>query len=169
MAFENIDTKRLISSLNDIKQCINYKKIENLNSSLKSSSAWVSRSKDNLTSAIDKLVDTRYKSLIAEIDNYLEVAKYIDKYKNLQEEIKKDLTDQSKLQENIRNSAINFKESADRLKGAMIYTKNLSVKDIVDTTRNELQNNLKEMTAAQQERKQLMSDILTKIETLMKK
>lgn len=169
MAFENIDTKRLISSLNDIKQCINYKKIENLNSSLKSSSAWVSRSKDNLTSAIDKLVDTRYKSLVAEIDNYLEVAKYIDKYKNLQEEIKKDLTDQSKLQENIRNSAINFKESADRLKGAMIYTKNLSVKDIVDTTRNELQNNLKEMTAAQQERKQLMSDILTKIETLMKK
>ena len=169
MAFENIDTKRLISSLNDIKQCINYKKIENLNSSLKSSSAWVSRSKDNLTSAIDKLVDTRYKSLVAEIDNYLEVAKYIDKYKTLQEEIKKDLTDQSKLQENIRNSAINFKESADRLKGAMIYTKNLSVKDIVDTTRNELQNNLKEMTAAQQERKQLMSDILTKIETLMKK
>ena len=169
MAFENIDTKRLISSLNDIKQCINYKKIENLNSSLKSSSAWVSRSKDNLTSAIDKLVDTRYKSLVAEIDNYLEVAKYIDKYKNLQEEIKKDLTDQSKLQENIRNSAINFKESADRLKGAMISTKNLSVKDIVDTTRNELQNNLKEMTAAQQERKQLMSDILTKIETLMKK
>ena len=169
MAFENIDTKRLISSLNDIKQCINYKKIENLNSSLKSSSAWVSKSKDNLTSAIDKLVDTRYKSLVAEIDNYLEVAKYIDKYKNLQEEIKKDLTDQSKLQENIRNSAINFKESADRLKGAMIYTKNLSVKDIVDTTRNELQNNLKEMTAAQQERKQLMSDILTKIETLMKK
>lgn len=169
MAFENIDTKRLISSLNDIKQCINYKKIENLNSSLKSSSAWVSRSKDNLTSAIDKLVDTRYKSLVAEIDNYLEVAKYIDKYKTLQEEIKKDLTDQSKLQENIRNSAINFKESADRLKGAMISTKNLSVKDIVDTTRNELQNNLKAMTAAQQERKQLMSDILTKIETLMKK
>ena len=140
MAFENIDTKRLISSLNDIKQCINYKKIENLNSSLKSSSAWVSRSKDNLTSAIDKLVDTRYKSLVAEIDNYLEVAKYIDKYKNLQEEIKKDLTDQSKLQENIRNSAINFKESADRLKGAMIYTKNLSVKDIVDTTRKKTIN-----------------------------
>ena len=53
MAFENIDTKRLIDALTQIKQSINYKKIENINSNLKSNSVWVSKSRDNLTSAIE--------------------------------------------------------------------------------------------------------------------
>ena len=168
MAFENIDTKRLIDALTQIKQSINYKKIENINSNLKSNSVWVSKSRDNLTSAIDKLVNTRYKKLEKELENYLEVAQYIDKYKTLQEELKRDLSDQSKIQEAIKNQATNLRESADRLKDVMISTKNLSVKNIVDTTRAELENNLKEMTAKQQEKKEVMTLLLSKIETLMK-
>lgn len=168
MAFENIDTKRLIDSLTQIKQSINYKKIENINSNLKSNSVWVSKSRDNLTSAIDKLVNTRYKKLEKELENYLEVAKYIDKYKTLQEELKRDLSDQSKIQEAIKNQATNLRESADRLKDVMISTKNLSVKNIVDTTRAELENNLKAMTAKQQEKKEVMTLLLSKIEALMK-
>lgn len=168
MAFENIDTKRLIDALSQIKQSINYKKIENINSNLKSNSVWVSKSRDNLTSAIDKLVNTRYKKLEKELENYLEVAQYIDKYKTLQEELKRDLSDQSKIQEAIKNQATNLRESADRLKDVMISTKNLSVKNIVDTTRTELENNLKAMTAKQQEKKEVMTLLLSKIETLMK-
>lgn len=168
MAFENIDTKRLIDALTQIKQSINYKKIENINSNLKSNSVWVSKSRDNLTSAIDKLVNTRYKKLEKELENYLEVAQYIDKYKTLQEELKRDLSDQSKIQEAIKNQATNLRESADRLKDVMISTKNLSVKNIVDTTRAELENNLKAMTAKQQEKKEVMTLLLSKIETLMK-
>ena len=168
MAFENIDTKRLIDALSQIKQSINYKKIENINSNLKSNSVWVSKSRDNLTSAIDKLVNTRYKKLEKELENYLEVAQYIDKYKTLQEELKRDLSDQSKIQETIKNQATNLRESADRLKDVMISTKNLSVKNIVDTTRAELENNLKAMTAKQQEKKEVMTLLLSKIETLMK-
>lgn len=168
MAFENIDTKRLIDALSQIKQSINYKKIENINSNLKSNSVWVSKSRDNLTSAIDKLVNTRYKKLEKELENYLEVAQYIDKYKTLQEELKRDLSDQSKIQEAIKNQATNLRESADRLKDVMISTKNLSVKNIVDTTRAELENNLKAMTAKQQEKKEVMTLLLSKIETLMK-
>ena len=168
MAFESIDTKRLIDALSQIKQSINYKKIENINSNLKSNSVWVSKSRDNLTSAIDKLVNTRYKKLEKELENYLEVAQYIDKYKTLQEELKRDLSDQSKIQEAIKNQATNLRESADRLKDVMISTKNLSVKNIVDTTRAELENNLKAMTAKQQEKKEVMTLLLSKIETLMK-
>lgn len=168
MAFENIDTKRLIDALSQIKQSINYKKIENINSNLKSNSVWVSKSRDNLTSAIDKLVNTRYKKLEKELENYLEVAQYIDKYKTLQEELKRDLSDQSKIQQTIKNQATNLRESADRLKDVMISTKNLSVKNIVDTTRAELENNLKAMTAKQQEKKEVMTLLLSKIETLMK-
>ena len=168
MAFENIDTKRLIDALTQIKQSINYKKIENINSNLKSNSVWVSKSRDNLTSAIDKLVNTRYKKLEKELENYLEVAQYIDKYKTLQEELKRDLSDQSKIQEAIKNQATNLRESADRLKDVMISTKNLSVKNIVDTTRAELENNLKAMTAKQQKKKEVMTLLLSKIETLMK-
>ena len=168
MAFENIDTKRLIDALSQIKQSINYKKIENINSNLKSNSVWVSKSRDNLTSAIDKLVNTRYKKLEKELENYLEVAQYIDRYKTLQEELKRDLSDQSKIQEAIKNQATNLRESADRLKDVMISTKNLSVKNIVDTTRAELENNLKAMTAKQQEKKEVMTLLLSKIETLMK-
>ena len=168
MAFENIDTKRLIDALTQIKQSINYKKIENINSNLKSNSVWVSKSRDNLTSAIDKLVNTRYKKLEKELENYLEVAQYIDKYKTLQEELKRDLSDQSKIQEAIKNQATNLRESADRLKDVMISTKNLSVKNIVDTTRAELENNLKAMTAKQRETQEVMTLLLSKIETLMK-
>ena len=90
------------------------------------------------------------------------------RYKTLQEELKRDLSDQSKIQEAIKNQATNLRESADRLKDVMISTKNLSVKNIVDTTRAELENNLKAMTAKQQEKKEVMTLLLSKIETLMK-
>ena len=56
MAFENIDTKRLMNALNQTKIDLNYSKIENINNEFKSNSIWVSKSKDNLTSSIDKLI-----------------------------------------------------------------------------------------------------------------
>ena len=169
MAFENIDTKRLMNALNQTKIDLNYSKIENINNEFKSNSIWVSKSKDNLTSSIDKLINERFKKLEAQIDNYIEVTKLIEEYKKLEADIKKDISEHSQFAENMKNQVDNLKESADRLRNAVISTKDFSIKNVMELTRTELDNNLKTFTQAQADKKRVMAELLTKIETLMNK
>ena len=169
MAFENIDTKRLMNALNQTKIDLNYSKIENINNEFKSNSIWVSKSKDNLTSSIDKLINERFKKLEAQIDNYIEVTKLIEKYKELEADIKKDISEHTQFAENMKNQVDNLKESADRLRNAVISTKDFSIKNVMELTRTELDNNLKTFTQAQADKKRVMAELLTKIETLMNK
>lgn len=169
MAFENIDTKRLMNALNQTKIDLNYSKIENINNEFKSNSIWVSKSKDNLTSSIDKLINERFKKLEAQIDNYIEVTKLIEKYKELEADIKKDISEHTQFAENMKNQVDNLKESADRLRNAVISTKDFSIKNVMELTRTELENNLKTFTQAQADKKRVMAELLTKIETLMNK
>ena len=168
MAFENVDTKRLIDALNQCKQGINHSKVDSINSNLKSNSIWVSKSKKNLTSSIDKLVETRYKSLEKEIDNYIEVANYIEKYKTLQQELLSDLTDPNKIKNNIKNGINNMIDSSYNFNKTVLSTKSFTVKGLIDTTKTELENNLKNLTGPQLEKKKAMDELLIKIETLMK-
>lgn len=169
MAFENIDTKRLMNALNQTKIDLNYSKIENINNEFKSNSIWVSKSKDNLTSSIDKLINERFKKLEAQIDNYIEVTKLIEKYKELEADIKKDISEHNQFAENMKNQVDNLKESANRLRNAVISTKDFSIKNVMELTKTELENNLKTFTQAQADKKRVMAELLTKIETLMNK
>ena len=103
------------------------------------------------------------------MNNYIEVTKLIEKYKELEADIKKDISEHTQFAENMKNQVDNLKESADRLRNAVISTKDFSIKNVMELTRTELDNNLKTFTQAQADKKRVMAELLTKIETLMNK
>ena len=81
MAYENVDTQQLRSSLNACKSSLNC--VTSASLTRMSDSIWTGQAKNNLTSAIGKLVKTRYKDLSDKIDEYLKVVDQIENYQKL--------------------------------------------------------------------------------------
>ncbi len=84
MDFKDVDAASLRSALITCKSAINYSKSKAVKENLSGSDRWQSNAKQNLTTAIDTLVNERYKSLEEKIDSYLQVAELIEEYKQLQ-------------------------------------------------------------------------------------
>ena len=84
MDFKDVDAASLRSALTTCKSAINYSKSKSVRENLNGSDRWQSNAKQNLTTAIDTLVNERYKSLEEKIDTYLQVASLIEEYKQLE-------------------------------------------------------------------------------------
>lgn len=80
MAYENVDTNQLRSALNDCLNNLDSSKLSSVSEGL-TDSIWKGSAKDNLKSAIDKLVDTRYEDLREKIKSYISEVDKIETYK----------------------------------------------------------------------------------------
>ena len=86
MAFENVNVTSLKNALMQCKNSINYETSKELINSLSNFGIWQSDSQKKLVNAIELLSTDRYNQLEKKIDDYLQVAHYIENYKSLEEE-----------------------------------------------------------------------------------
>lgn len=85
MAFENVDVDSLKSAIISCKNSIKHGTSEELKTKIMNSSIWQCDSKEKLENALMMLTDTRYKDLERKLDEYLEAANHIEKYKNYEQ------------------------------------------------------------------------------------
>ena len=96
MAIQDLDTRLIRESLNNVKTKTSTSKIEEINNNLSLKSYLDNDTKTVLTSSIKKLMDEKYKDLKDKADYYLGFVTDIESYKNLYEEnekLEKDIKD----------------------------------------------------------------------------
>ena len=81
MAYENVDTSRLRAAINDCKNTLSYSSSNSAINGL-TDDVWSGSAKKNLTSALNKLVNTRYKEIEDTLDEYLSVVDSIESYQS---------------------------------------------------------------------------------------
>ena len=84
MAYENVDVSRAKNAINNCLNSIRHAASDDIISQVPGSTNWVSDSKSTFVSAVDKLVNTRYKELVDYLNKSLKTLDQIDNYKKLQ-------------------------------------------------------------------------------------
>ena len=84
MAYENVDVSRAKNAINNCLNSIRHAASDDITSQVPGSTNWVSDSKSTFVSAVDKLVNTRYKELVDYLNKSLKTLDQIDNYKKLQ-------------------------------------------------------------------------------------
>lgn len=86
MAFENVNASSLKNALIQCKNSLNYSITSSLINDIANPSVWQCDAQKNLKVALTNLKDKRYKELEDKIEKYLNVASYIEEYKDLEYE-----------------------------------------------------------------------------------
>ncbi|MBR3117107.1 MAG: hypothetical protein IKF36_04460 [Bacilli bacterium] len=84
MAYENVDVSRAKNAINNCLNSLNHPSSDNFLSTLPGNTNWVADSKNTFVSAVDKLVNVRYKELKDYLNQCLTTLDNIEKYQNLQ-------------------------------------------------------------------------------------
>lgn len=84
MAYENVDVTRARNAINQCLNSINYNNSSNILNDSKDNKNWNADSKTTFRTALDTLVNTRYKELKDYLNQCLTTINNIEKYKNLQ-------------------------------------------------------------------------------------
>ena len=87
MAYENINVNQLRSSIRQCLNSIDYSESKEVLSSIKNNGVWNTASRNTLSTALDKLVDTRYKDLEKTLKAYLKIVDKIEEYQKLSKQI----------------------------------------------------------------------------------
>lgn len=104
MALENISTSSLRNAITSCKNAINYNTDKQVLNAISNTAAWKSDSSNTLKTAINTLINQRYKKLEEKLTSYYKIVSYIEKYQDLYEENKTYKFKQNELDRKIINN-----------------------------------------------------------------
>lgn len=87
--FDNVDVSSLSNALNQCKNAIDHKRVDELINDISNPSVWKSQSQSKLNDALTKLCNYRYKELEDKIDSYFSIVSYIAEYQEMEKENKR--------------------------------------------------------------------------------
>lgn len=87
--FDNVDVSSLNNALNQCKNAIDHKRVDELINDISNPSVWKSQSQSKLNDALTKLCNYRYKELEDKIDSYFSIVSYIAEYQEMEKENKR--------------------------------------------------------------------------------
>lgn len=87
--FDNVDVSSLNNALNQCKNTIDHKRVDELINDISNPSVWKSQSQSKLNDALTKLCNYRYKELEDKIDSYFSIVSYIAEYQEMEKENKR--------------------------------------------------------------------------------
>lgn len=87
--FDNVDVSSLNNALNQCKNAIDHKRVDELINDISNPSVWKSQSQSKLNDALTKLCNYRYKKLEDKIDSYFSIVSYIAEYQEMEKENKR--------------------------------------------------------------------------------
>ena len=87
--FDNDDVTSLNNALNQCKNAIDHKRVDELINDISNPSVWKSQSQSKLNDALTKLCNYRYKELEDKIDSYFSIVSYIAEYQEMEKENKR--------------------------------------------------------------------------------
>lgn len=87
--FDNVDVSNLNNALNQCKNAIDHKRVDELINDISNPSVWKSQSQSKLNDALTKLCNYRYKELEDKIDSYFSIVSYIAEYQEMEKENKR--------------------------------------------------------------------------------
>lgn len=86
MALENVSVSSLRSAITSCKDAINYSNDVQVLNSISNTAIWKCDSSSTLKTAINKLINKRYKKLEEKLDSYSKIVSYIEEYQELHSE-----------------------------------------------------------------------------------
>lgn len=162
MAFENVDVNSLRNAITSCRNSMNYNYSRNLLLTLNSNAIWQADAKQNVTRALENLINSKYWELEEELNKCSNITNLIAQYKQA-EEAKTTLTNQY----NELNKKLYYEES---------YTENhwngeTNSYDSVTKTRTVKNTNIEQsmnaINAQKQEQENTMTNLLGQINGLL--
>ena len=87
--FDNVDVSSLNNALNQCKNAIDHKRVDELINDISNPSVWKSQSQSKLNDALTTLCNYRSKELEDKIDSYFSIVSYIAEYQEMEKENKR--------------------------------------------------------------------------------